>query len=138
MTKVEEIFPTKQIKVFNRDKEWMTDEIQKLRRQKSREYRKNKKSSKYLLLHKKFLELKSRETKKYIEKEIEILRNSNPRQFHQHIKRLGQRTGEVQSNVFKIPRHVEQNFTPKDDKNIPNWQWVALHFILRTFHTSSL
>ena len=46
--KIEEIFPTKQVKVFHRDKEFMTERLHKLQRAKEREYRKNKKSKKYL------------------------------------------------------------------------------------------
>ena len=33
-SKVEQIFPLKTIKVFNRDKEWMTEELKLIRRQK--------------------------------------------------------------------------------------------------------
>ena len=35
---VERIFPTKEVKHYDGDKEWMSEELRKLRRQKSREY----------------------------------------------------------------------------------------------------
>ena len=44
--KVDEIFPTKEVKVFYRDKEFMNDRLHKIRRAKASEYRRNKKSQK--------------------------------------------------------------------------------------------
>ena len=76
--KVEQIFPMRSIKIFDRDQEWMTEELQNLRRQKSREYRKNKKSVKYVQLNEKFIKLKYKSSKKYIQKEVEILKEINP------------------------------------------------------------
>ena len=108
-TKINEIFPQKTIKIFKRDKEWMTQEIQDLRRQKSREYRKNGKSNKFLQLHKRFLYLKAKSTKKFIQKEIESLRITDPKKFYQKIKQIGDRLGETKSNKFTIPKFIEQN-----------------------------
>ena len=56
--KVEEIFPTKEIKVFDYDKEFMDHNLQKIRRAKAREYRKRKRSKKYQELNRIYQELK--------------------------------------------------------------------------------
>ena len=63
----------------------MNEELQNLRRRKSREYRKNKRSNKYLQLHKEFIKLKLKNTKKYIKKQVEILRDTDPRKYYQKI-----------------------------------------------------
>ena len=78
--KVDEIFPTKEIKIYNGDKEFMTKQLRQLRRQKSREYRKNKKSDKFLKLHNEFLKTKKANTKEFVSK-IEDLKNYNLSQF---------------------------------------------------------
>ena len=57
-SKIDSVFPTKEIKIYEGDKEWMTPQLRILRRQKSREYRQNKKSAKFIELQKKFLETK--------------------------------------------------------------------------------
>ena len=44
--KIDEIFPRKIIKIFKNDKEFMNKELKMLKRQKSREYRRHKKSTK--------------------------------------------------------------------------------------------
>ena len=85
---VERIFPTKEVKLYDDDKEWMTEELRKLRRQKSREYSRHQKSTKWLEMQRKFVDLKAVNTKKYMENEIEELKTSNPSQFYRRIKTL--------------------------------------------------
>ena len=51
--KVKDIFPEKSIKIYHSEKEWMNTELRILRRQKSREYYKNKKSKKFMELQSK-------------------------------------------------------------------------------------
>ena len=62
--KVDEIFPEKHIKVFQKDKEFMDHKLHDIRRSKAREYVKNKKSQKYMNLDRKYKELKEKNTKK--------------------------------------------------------------------------
>ena len=107
--KIELIFPTKTVKCYKGDQEWMTEELRKLRRQKSREYIKHKNSDKFRDLQKKFTELKEVNSKKYVEKEIEALKNSNIGQFYRRLKKLGSRLGECEDSSFSIPSHVEEN-----------------------------
>ena len=121
--KVDEFFPLKTVKIFNNDREWMTEEVQALRRQKSREYRKNGKSQKYTMLHHKFLQLKTKNSKKYIQKEVEALRTTDPRKFYQRIKKIGDRLGENKMNNFIVPKYEEQNLNPKECANL-----IAQHF----------
>ena len=68
--KVEEIFPKKRMKIFDKDKEWINPQLQKLRRMKAREYRRKNKSQRYNALQKQFLNLKNKLSKKYIKDNI--------------------------------------------------------------------
>ena len=122
-TKVDEIFPLKTIKIFDRDKEWMTEQLQKISRQKAREYRKNSKSIRYMQLQAKFLKLKRNNCKKYIQKQIEFFRESDPRKFFKRIKKAGERIGEADSSNFTIPSFIEQNLNSKECADL-----IANHF----------
>lgn len=107
--KVDEFFPKKRIKIFRKDKEWMTEKIQKIRRMKTREYRRNQRSEKFKRLHKKFLELKSYHSKKYIKEQIETLRNSDPSKFYRLLKEVGAQPGEENKSSFTLVNHSENN-----------------------------
>ena len=120
--KVEEIFPTKEIKVYDGDKEFMTPQLRKLRRQKSREYGRKKRSEKFLKLQKEFLEIKVANSKEYI-KEIEDLKNCNLGQFFHKIKQIGSRQGECSKNTFSLSSHVEGNLDAEAAA-----EQIALHF----------
>ena len=115
--KINHFFPKKSVRKYKIDKEWMTDDLHKLRRRKSREYRKNKKSPKFIELHNQFLKMKAENSKKYIENEIEILRHSNPRQFYQRIKKVGERLGECNEKGFTIPSHAEKGLSKEEEAN---------------------
>ena len=81
----------------------MTEEVQQIRRLKSREYRKNGKSDKFVMLHEKFLNLKDKNSRKFIQKQVENLKDIDPRKFYQKIKILGDRLGETSIKKFTIP-----------------------------------
>ena len=66
-------------------------------------------------LHNKFLEIKLKNSKKYIEREIESLRHSNPHQFYLRIKKVGERIGECKETGFTIPSHADKNLSKKEE-----------------------
>ena len=106
-TKVDDIFPTKEIKIYNDDKEFMTNELRKIRRQKSREYRKNKKSPKFTELHNLFLQKKKSNSQEFVQK-VEELKTCNLSQFYSKIKALGARLGEsTNKSTFTLPEHLQ-------------------------------
>ena len=111
-TKVEQIFPYKEIKIYQGDKEFMTPCLRKLRRQKSREYMKNKKSEKFIELHKKFRQVREENSKEYVKK-IEELKECNLGQFFKKIKEVGARQGEYSETSFSLSSHLELNLDPK-------------------------
>ena len=107
--KIEGIFPTKEIRIYEGDKEWMTSELRTIRRQKSREYVKNKKSKKFIELQKKFNEKKEENSKNFIETNIEALKSLSLSKFYSKIKEIGARLGECSKSSFSITSHIEQN-----------------------------
>ena len=101
-TKVQDIFPEKSVKMFHSDKEWMNSELRILRRQKSREYYRNKKSKKFLELQSKYQKIKDRNTKLYIQNEIECLKSLNLKEFFSIIKKIGAKVGESKNETFTL------------------------------------
>ena len=120
--KVDAIFPTKEVKIHNLDKEFMSNQMRILRRQKSREYSRKGRSEKFLKMQKEFLDLKSANSIKYIE-EIEELKNCNLGQFFKKIKQIGARQGEIVNKTFQLPSHSEQNLSTEESAEI-----IAKHF----------
>ena len=110
----EKVFPTRTIKIFDQDKEFMTDELHKIRRAKAREYRKRKKSPKFLELHQKFIQMRKRNSEKYMREKVETLRQCNPAEFFRKLKAVGKRAGEDTEQVYKLPKHKENNMTPEE------------------------
>ena len=111
--KIDEIFPRKEITIFKNDKEFMNKELRMLKRQKSREYRRHRKSKKYQELLEKVTKIKRENSKKFVDK-IEELKNANVSQFYRKVKELGSRLGEDSSNPFTLPKHLELNLEDKE------------------------
>ena len=94
------------------DKPWINLDLKKLHRQKSREYNKNGKSSKYINLLKEFKSKFKTKAAKYIKKYVEALKELKPGQAYRVLRRMGVQPGECQdSNTFSLPSHVADNLT---------------------------
>ena len=121
--KVEEVCPQKTVKIYKKDQEWMTEPLRRIRRMKSREYQRHGKSEKFEKLQTQFEELKATNTKKYMEEDIESLKNCNLSQFYRKIKVIGSRIDESPSQTFSIPEFIEENISPTDAA-----ERIASHF----------
>ena len=111
--KIDDIFPSKEIKVYNSDKEWMNSELRNLRRQKSREYAKHKQSTKFKELQTKYLKLKAKNSKEYIQNEVEALKTMDLKQFFTKIKTVCAKLGECDKSSFTLSSHVEDQLSPE-------------------------
>ena len=91
--------PEKQLKLSSQDKLFITSELKRIDRLKNREYLKKGKTEKYLKLKKEF-DLKYKEAaKKYLDTNLEALREANPGQAFSVLKRLGANLATVQMAV---------------------------------------
>ena len=107
LKKLNEYCPEKELKISSQDKPFITSELKKLKRQRSREYCKHGKSEKYLKLAREFKSLYSKEADKYLSKNIEGLMNSKPGRAFSILKRLGAQPGDCtdDNNSFTLPNH---------------------------------
>ena len=90
MEKVNEYLPLKKRKIANDDQPWYTQELKILKRKKSREYQKHRKSAKYILLVKKYDKKLKMAKQRYKRAKIDDVLTSSERQWYSKLKRLSQ------------------------------------------------
>ena len=116
--------PTKVLKLGSHDKPWMNLELKKLHRLKSREYVRNGKSEKYRLLLKQFQLKYKKAAEKYLTKNTEDLKQSNPGQAYRILKKLGAHPGDsTDDNTFTLPSHLSANLSAEESA-----ERIAEHF----------
>ena len=97
--------PLKTIKLGSQDKPWINSELKKIHRLKSREYIRKGKSAKYKSLLKEFQSKYEAAALKYLNKNMDELKESNPCQAYRILKKLGAQPGDfTDSNTFHSPR----------------------------------
>ena len=116
--------PQKTIKLGSQDKPWVNFELKKIHRLKSREYIRNGKSEKYKSLLKKFQVKYKAAAEKYLKKNTEALKESNPGQAYRIFKKLSAQPGDcTDDNTFSLPSHLTANLT-----NQQSAEMIAEHF----------
>ena len=89
LKKLDEYLPTRIAKFTSDDKPWVTQEIKKLDRLCKREFFKKQKSQKWLKLREKFREKCTKAKENYYSTMVEDLKDSNPSQWYNKVKRMG-------------------------------------------------
>ena len=86
--KIDEVLPTKKVKVASDDKPWYTSKLDKLNRKKQREYNKNRKSPKWSILKRNFDKAVKIEKKGFYKKKIESLKTAKCGQWYKELKKI--------------------------------------------------
>ena len=122
--KLNELLPTKTLKITQKDKMWINAELKRIDRLKKREWTKRGKSEKYLALKKKFDEKYKEAAEKYLEKNVRDLKKSDPGKAFATLKRMGARPGDnLDDACFNIIEHLEKSLT--DTESVER---IADHF----------
>ena len=104
--KLNQFCPEKEIKLSSQDKAFITAELKKLKRQKSREYIKRGKTEKYKRLDKLFETKYNIAAKKYLYNNLDALKDTNPGQAYSILKKMGAQPNDcIDSNTFTLPSH---------------------------------
>ena len=99
--------PTKTTKISSQDKPYFNSELKKLHRLKSREYSKRGKTEKYKALKNEFNTKLKAAAQKYLDKNVEELKNVNPGRAYKTLKRMGAQPGDcTDSGSFQLPSHA--------------------------------
>ena len=124
LEKLNQYCPQKEVKLSSHDKPFFTAELKKLDRQRNREYLKRGKSEKYMKLKKLFDVKYKSAAAKYLDKNLEELREAKPGQIFSVLKRLGARPGDcLDSNTFTLPTHESESLSEQQSA-----ERIANHF----------
>ena len=116
--------PEETIKIGSQDKPWINKELKKIHRLRSREYLKNGQSVKYKSLAKEFDEKYKTAAHKYLNKNTDELKQTNPGQAYRILKKMGAQPGDcTDSNTFTLPSHQSANLTNQESAEL-----IAEHF----------
>ena len=122
--KLEQFCPEKVIKLSSQDKVFMTAELKQIHRRKSREYIKHGKSKKYKDLSAQFQVKYKVEAMKYMKKNVEELKETNPGKAFRTLKRMGALPGDCsESHTFTLANHEIEGLS--DEKSAER---IAVHF----------
>ena len=104
--KLNQFCPEKEVRLSSQDKVFITSELKLIKRQKSREYIKRGKTQKYKELDKLFKTKYKMEAEKYLNKNLDALRDAHPGKAYSILKKMGAQPGDcVDANTFTLPRH---------------------------------
>ena len=116
--------PTNSIKIGSQDKPFINAELKRIHRLKSREYCKRGKTLRYKSLSEEFRVKYKAEAKKYLHKNVESLKFTNPGRAYSTLKRLGAQPGDTtDANTFTLPNHASENLTAQQSADR-----IAEHF----------
>ena len=109
------IFPTKTVRITQKDKVYINADIKKLDRLVKREYRKHGKSERYKKLLEKYnLKLK-KAAADHLEKNVRSLKESDPGKAYSTLKKMGAQPGDMlEEGSFTLLNHLEDNLTNKE------------------------
>ena len=124
LKKLNEFCPEKSIKLSSQDKFWMDSELKNIHRKKSREYEKRGKSEKYLELSKLFKRKYKSAAQKYMKKNVQDLKDSNPGKAFRTLKRMAAQPGDCSENgTFTLPNHEAEGLCAEQSA-----EKIAQHF----------
>ena len=116
--------PEETMKVGSQDKAWVNSELKKLHRLRSREYLKRGQTAKYESLARQFETKYKVEAQKYMQKNVESLKETNPGRAYSTLKRMGAQPGDcTDSNYFSLLSHESENLTAQQSA-----ERIANHF----------
>ena len=116
--------PEKEMKLGSQDKPFITAELKRISRQKNREYNKRGKTEKYKQLDKMFQTKYKTESENFLNKNLDALRDTNPGQAFNVLKRMGAMPGDcIDSNTFSLPSHERDNLSEEESA-----ERIADHF----------
>ena len=122
--KLNHFCPEKTIKISSQDKVWITAELKRIHRLKSREYIKHGTSVKYKALSSEFSQKFKLESQKYMKKQMNELKDANPGRAYKILKKMSQRPGDCSENQnFTLPGHEEEGLSAEQSA-----ERIAQHF----------
>ena len=128
-TKLDQIFPKKVTKIGVGDPPFITSELKTLKRRRMREYKKNLKSEKYDKLKNEFETKYKKAAGDYLKKNINTLKEVNPGQIYNILKKMGAKPGDCEeSNTFILPAHENLEISEAADVIAEHFSKISREF----------
>ena len=110
--KLDELCPTKTMRISPQDKPFINFELKKLNRRKQREYNKKGKTAKYNKLAAEFEAKYNSAAKRYLRSKVDDLKEAKPGKAYGILKNMGAQPGDCSDDcTFTLPRHMELNLS---------------------------
>ena len=127
--KLDEVFPQKVTKLGIQDKPFMNSELKKLKRKRMREYRLKGKSARYERLKTEFEHIIKKAGHKFLRKNIDSLKETNPSQAYNILKKMGAQPGDIDEiNTFTLPGHEDLSPLEAADKIAEYFSEISKEF----------
>ena len=124
LNKLDQYCPEKVIKISSQDSPWINSELKTIHRQKGREYNKRGKSKKYKILENSFKTKSEAAAEKYLRKNVDELKQTNPGKAYRIIKQMGAQPGDCSEGTsFTLPNHEGEKLTDEQSA-----ERIAQHF----------
>ena len=113
--KLDELCPTKTMRVSPQDKPFINWELKSLDRKKQREYTKRGKTEKYKKLAKQFSTKFEAAAQRYMRNKVDALKDTQPGKAYGILKAMGAQPGDcADDNTFSLPNHQALNLTDQE------------------------
>ena len=145
--KLDQFCPVKEFKLSSQDKPFITSELKHIARMKNREYNKRGKTQKYKELENQFKSKYKIAAEKYLNKNLDELKETKPGQAYSILKKMGAQPGDcLDNNTFTLTSHeglsdeesveciaahfaeISQEFPPLDVTTLPRQVQNKLQF----------
>ena len=127
--KLDEFLPQKIVKIGIEDKPFMTLELKQLKRLRMREYIRHGKSEKYIKLREEFKEKFRKESKRFLRKNVDSLKECEPGKAYNVLKRMGAMPGELDNpSLFTLPCFENLNPEQSAEKIAEHFSHISREF----------
>ena len=118
MTKemVEICFPEVTVKYNNQYLLYITAQLKKMARLKKKEYKKNGRSEKYKRMNFEYKKNLKEESARYLEKNVNLIKCTNPAKAARVLRTLGAEPGDVQEKGFTLSNHQEAGLSVEEQR----------------------
>ena len=127
--KMDKYFPLKITKIGLGDPPFITSELKTLKRRRMREYKSKGKTPKYFSLRNEFDEKYEKASEKFLRKNVDSLKTSNPGQAYNVLKKMGALPGECdEGSSFTLPSHENLNPLESAEKIAEHFSRISREF----------
>ena len=133
-SKVDEIFPVKQVRISIKNKPWFDHKLRILSKKKKDIFKREGRSSNYKDAVSEFKTARNAAIRKYVDKTVDTVTRKNSPNLHKVLKKLGTAPGEAQKPSFKLEEHEGKNDQQIADDLADYFSKISSEYALSLIH----